>query len=125
MNRKSFIRAECLGVVISPVGENRLTMTSRFLQCLKLGEYIAKKPENFIYELWESEDKKTWVKISETIYEGVIWHGNVHHTDGDEMSACHGSIEFTYNNCKVENCSFQNINVDKHLFDHEFIELTV
>lgn len=125
---KSFIRSAHLGATIYPSHQerNKSTFVAGFCQCCLLGEYVVLKPENFTVETWQSTDELNWNKISEIHYDGVIWNDCVEHSDPVEMSACRGTIDFTYDNM-VEN-SFEArtivVNSQSSIFIWEFVDLT-
>lgn len=74
--------------------EKEAELTSCFLQCLKLSEWIATNPDSFCIHRKDGE---------RIIYSGVQW-GNVIHDDPDEMSACHARTKFTYLNKEILPC---------------------
>lgn len=51
--------------------------------------------------------------------------GNAGEDPKAEMSACHASIDFSYDRME-QNCDFANASVivEDHLFDREFMDLT-
>lgn len=73
-------------VMMADVSSNDARLTSRFLQCLNLSEWVKTSPDIFLIQN-EVGDKIT--------YSGVQW-GEVFHSCPDEMSACHADVKFTY-----------------------------
>jgi hypothetical protein len=124
IKRKLFIRDACLGILLMPLTASKFVLSSGFLHCNRLEEFVSARPKNFIVEEWKSDDNINWQRVSEITYLDVIWEEHVFHSDSIEMSACRASINFT---CSKQTFNFKKqkiITEDRILLLDEFIDLT-
>jgi hypothetical protein len=86
---KQFIQGTDISVVIldlSHDGIGRVSLSSGFLKCLALEEWVKKRPNIFSIEQGDTR----------TTYSGVFWEGDVKHGCSEEMTSCIGEVYFTY-----------------------------